>query len=162
MTELDIERAATLQDHRPLDDISELSLPATRTLISFPYPVGSDGTIVNSARDPVIVGTGLSEVSIHELERLVAHVHAGENAERVHFRACRRTDAVELANRQPFHEAWPHLRRDRVLAVGLAVIGGEFREKLVVRDTGRCVEASLGLDFFPDSKRDVPCQRDAL
>jgi len=42
------------------------------------------------------------------------------------------------------------------------VIGGEFRQKLVVGDSGRGVEASLGLDRLADPERDIPRQRDAL
>jgi hypothetical protein len=42
------------------------------------------------------------------------------------------------------------------------VIGGEFRQEFVVGDSGRGVEASLGLDLAADPERDIPGQRDAL
>jgi hypothetical protein len=42
--------------------------------------------------------------------------------------AGRRPDTVEFADRQSLDERQPHLRRDDVLAVRLAVIGGELRQ----------------------------------
>jgi hypothetical protein len=73
---------------------------------------------------------------LHELQRLIAHIEAGVKAERVHLRARRRADAVEFADGQSFDERRPHLGRDDVLAIRLAVVGGEIRQKLVVGDAG--------------------------
>ena len=69
---------------------------------------------------------------------------------------------MEFADRQGFDERRPHLRRDDVLAVRLAVVGGELRQKLVVGDAGRSVEAGYLLDLRTDRQRDVPRQRNAL
>ena len=118
--------------------------------------------VVDAARDPVVVAAGLAEVRLHEVERLVAHVEAGAEPERVHLRARRRPDAVEFADRQRFDERWPHFRRDDELAVRLAVVGGELRQELVVGDAGGGVEAGHFLDLRADRERDVARQRDAL
>jgi hypothetical protein len=58
-------------------------------------------------------------------------------AERVHLGARRRPDAVEFADGQRLDERRPHLGRDDVLAVRLAVVGREFRQKFVVGNAGR-------------------------
>jgi hypothetical protein len=47
-------------------------------------------------------------------------------------------------------------------AVRLAVIGGQLRQKLVVGDARRSVEAGFGLDLLANSQRDVPGERDTL
>ena len=59
-------------------------------------------------------------------------------------------------------ERRPHLGRDDVLAVRLAVVGGELRQKLVVGDAGGCVEAGHLLDLGADRERDVARQRNPL
>ena len=46
-------------------------------------------------------------MGLHGRQRLVSHVEAGEDAERVHLRARRRTDAVEFADRKGFDEGGP-------------------------------------------------------
>ena len=56
----------------------------------------------------------------------------------------------------------PHLRRDDVLAVRLAVFGGELRQKFVVGDAGGGVEACHLLNPSADRERDVPGQRNIL
>jgi hypothetical protein len=53
---------------------------------------------------------------------------------------------MKLADREGFDERRPHLRRDDVLAVRLAVVGGELGQKLVVGDAGRRVETGHFLD----------------
>ena len=69
---------------------------------------------------------------------------------------------MKLSHRQRLDEGRPHLRRDHEKPVRLAVIGGEFREELVVGDSGRSVETGLDLDLLTDPKRDIPGQRNAL
>ena len=125
----------------------------------FADPVGADLTVVDAPRDPIVIASGLAEIGLHEFERLVTHVEAGVEAEGVHLGAGRRPDAVKLADRQVFYERRPHLRRDDVLAIRLAVVGGELRQKLVVGDAGRSVEAGHFLDLRTDRERHVPCQR---
>jgi hypothetical protein len=127
-----------------------------------PDPVCADGTLVDTARDPVVVGPRLAEVGVHELERLVAHVRASEDAEGVHLRGRGGPDAMEFADGQRLHESGTHLRRDDVLRVGLSMIGGELRQELVVAYAGRGVEAGPDLDLFADPQRDVAGERDAL
>jgi hypothetical protein len=55
-----------------------------------PDPVRADLAVVDASGDPVIVCTHLTEVGLHEVQRLIAHVEAGVEAERVHLRARRR------------------------------------------------------------------------
>jgi hypothetical protein len=45
---------------------------------------------------------------------------------------------------------------------GLAAVGGELGQKLVVGDASRSVEAGHLLDLGTDRQRDVPGQRNAL
>ena len=99
---------------------------------------------------------------MHEIERLVAHVEASVQPEGIHLSAGRWPDAVKLANRQGFYERRSHLRRDDVLAVRLAVVGRELRQKLVVGDAGGSVEVSLLFDLGADRQSDVARKRNAL
>jgi hypothetical protein len=77
--------------------------------------------------------TRLDLTSVHELERLVAHVEPGEDSEAVHLRRRGRTNPMEFADRKLFHERRSHLRQNHVLPVR---VGGEFRQKLIVGDAG--------------------------
>jgi hypothetical protein len=96
------------------------------------------------------LGASLSEVGLHELQRLISHVEAGVEAQRVHLRAGRRSDAMESANRQGLDEHRALLGRDGVLAIRLAMIGGELSQKLVVRDAGGRIQAGDVLDLGAD------------
>ena len=69
---------------------------------------------------------------------------------------------MEFADGQRFDERRPHLRRDDVLAVRLAVVRSELCQKLVVGDAGGGVEPGLLLDLGTDRQRNVPRQRNAL
>ena len=69
---------------------------------------------------------------------------------------------MEFADGQRLDERRSHLGRDDVLAVGLAVVGSELRQELVVTYAGGCVEAGHLLDLGPDRERDVPGQRNVL
>jgi hypothetical protein len=71
-------------------------------------------------------------------------------------------DAVELADRQGFDEGRALLRRDDELAVGLAVIGRQLGQELVVGDAGRGGEAGLGEDAGADLAGDVGGERHVL
>jgi hypothetical protein len=63
---------------------------------------------------------------------------------------------------QRFDEARSHLRRDDVLPVWLAVIGGQLSQEFVVADPRGSVEAGLGLDLLADPQRDVAGEGNAL
>jgi hypothetical protein len=76
-------------------------------------------------------------------------------AQRVHLRSGRQPDAVEFADGQRLDERRSHLGRGDVLAVGLAVVGNELRQELVVTYAGGCVEAGHLLDLGPDRERDI-------
>ena len=93
----------------------------------FPDPVGADLAVVDASGYQVVVRAGFAEVGLHEFRRLVAHVEAGVEAERVHLRARRRSDAVEFADGQCFDERRSHFGRDDVLSIRLPVVGREFR-----------------------------------
>ena len=110
--------------------------------------IGADGTVVDPARNPVVVGARFAEIGVQELQRLIANVYSGEEAQAVHLRARGWTDAVEFADRQRFDEARSHLRRDDVLSVRLAMIGGQLSQEFVVADPPRSVQAGLGLDLL--------------
>ena len=69
---------------------------------------------------------------------------------------------MEFADGECLDERRPHLRRDDVLAVRLAVVGGELRQKLVVGDACGGVEPCLLLDLRTDRERDIACQRNPL
>lgn len=69
---------------------------------------------------------------LKELPSLAHKVEPGLDTELGHLSRRRRTDAVKLPHRQRLDEGRPHFRRDDEEPVRLAVIGGEFGEKLVV------------------------------
>ncbi len=58
--------------------------------IDFRIRLGSNGPFVDAARDPVVVGARLAEVSVHKLQRLVAHVETREDA-----KTMMRTDEID-------------------------------------------------------------------
>jgi len=98
----------------------------------FAYPVGAHGPLVDAACGPVIVGARFPEMVLKELQGLALNVEPGFDAKPRHLSRRRRPDAVKLSHRQRLDEGRPHLRRDHEKPVRLAVIGGEFREELVV------------------------------
>lgn len=107
-------------------------------------------------------GMGISGIRQHEFERLIAHIEPRVEAQRIRLGASRRPDSMKLADRKRLDKCRPHLRRDDVLAVWLAMIGSELCQELVVGDAGRSVEARYLLDFRTDRQRDVPRQWNAL
>ena len=126
------------------------------------YSIHADFAIIDASRYPIVVSARLAEIGLHEFERLIAHVEAGVETKGVHLGAGRRPDAVKFADRKRLDERRPHLRRDDVLSVWLAVIGGKLRQKLVVGDAGRSIEAGYLLDLCTNRERHVPRQRNAL
>ena len=128
----------------------------------FPDSVGPHLAIVDAARNPIIVRTGLSKIGLHEIERLVAHVEASVKPEGIHLYAGRRSDAVKFADGQGFNKRRPRFRCDDILAVRFAMIRRELCQKLVVGDAGGRVEAGLLFDLGADGERDVARQRNSL
>src|SRR4051812_37208991 len=61
--------------------------------------VWPDRTIVDAARDPVVIAARLSKMPLHEGQILCLHVGSGMKAEPLHLGCGRRTDAMELAYR---------------------------------------------------------------
>ena len=47
----------------------------------FADPVGANLAVVDASRDPIVIASGLAEIGLHEVERLVAHVEAGVRAQ---------------------------------------------------------------------------------
>jgi hypothetical protein len=92
--------------------------------------------MIDASRDPVVVRASFAEVGLHELQRLIAYVEAGVQAKGVHLRTRRRSDVVELSDGQRLDKRRSHFRRDDVLAVWFAMVGGELRQKFVVGDAG--------------------------
>src|SRR6266498_3500815 len=65
-------------------------------------------------------------------------------------------------HRERLDKARPHRRGDDEETIGLAVVGGQLGEELVVRDTrGRC-ELGLSTDFLPGLFGDLCRGRNAL
>jgi hypothetical protein len=98
--------------------------------------VRHDRAVVLAIGDGVIPRTGLAEVLLQEGQPLPPQIGAGEDAEPVHLVGSDRPDAMEFADRQGLDERRAHRGRHDELAVGLATVGGQFGEKLVVGDTG--------------------------
>ena len=71
-----------------------------------------------------------------KLQSLALKVEPCIDTETGHLPRCCRPDAMKLSHWQRLDEGRSHLRRDHEKPVRLAVIGGEFREELVVRDAG--------------------------
>ena len=70
-----------------------------------------------------------------------------------------RPDAVELGDRQILDEGRSLLGRDHGLAVGLAMVGRQLGQKLVVGDAGGGGEAGALEDAGADLAGDVGGQR---
>ena len=94
--------------------------------------------------------TGLAEVPDQEILGLRTQIRGGAQTQAVHLCRRRRADAVEPADIEVFDESRTHRRGDRELAVGLAVIGGQFRQKLIVRNARRGGQ----LGSFQDGRAD--------
>ena len=89
-------------------------------------------------------------------------IERGENPELVHLRGGRRPDSVKPLHRQRFDKARSHRGRDDEETVGLAMVGGELGEELVVGDAGRRRQLGLGADLRPDPFGNLGRGRDAL
>src|SRR5882757_2485860 len=128
----------------------------------FSDSVSSNLAVVDAARYPVVMASGLAEIGLHEFDRLVAQVEAGVETECIHLCAGRWSDTVKLVDRQAFDECAPHLRCDDVLAIRLAVVGSELRQKFVIGDAGGGVEVGFLFDLGTDCDRYVARKRNAL
>jgi len=62
--------------------------------------IALSATYIDAARDPVVVCAGLAETGLHELQRLISHVEARVESERVHLRGGGRQHA-------PIVHPWP-------------------------------------------------------
>ena len=96
-----------------------------------------DRPFINAARDPVIVGTGFTEVLLKEGQGLRPQIEARFDPEPIHFCCRRRSDAMEFFDRQILDKGRPHFRGDDKEAIGLALIGGKLRQEFVVADSSR-------------------------
>lgn len=73
----------------------------------FADPVGADLPVVDATRDPIVIASGLPEIGLHEVERLIAHVEAGVETQGIHLGVGRWPDAVELADGRASTNAGP-------------------------------------------------------
>ena len=128
----------------------------------FSYPIGADGPLIDTARNPVIVGARFPEMLLQEGLGLRPQVEPGFDAQLGHLLGCRRSDAVKLPHRQGFDEFRPHFGSDDEEPVRLAVIRGEFGEEFVIGDAGRSCEFGFGANPRPDFFRDLCRRNDAL
>src|SRR5271166_6172868 len=104
--------------------------------------IGDDRAIIFSMSDGLIPCGGLSEVVPKEGQRLCSQIGARGDAKALHLGRGHRTNAVELCYGQSLDKGRIHLRRDRELAVRLAMVGCKFCEKLIVGNARRRGEAS--------------------
>jgi hypothetical protein len=105
------------------------------------------------------LGASLSEVGLHELQRLISHVEAGVEAQRVHLRAGRRSDAMESPTGRDSTNTGPFAGEMVYLAIRLAMIAGELRQKLVVRDAGRRIQGGDVLEEIACRPRSAALRR---
>jgi len=97
----------------------------------------------------IVIGAGLAEMPLQELQRLLAQVQARHDAKPVHLGAGHGTDTVETADLERLDETGPHLRCDDEEAVGLAMIGGELGQEFVVADPSRRRQIRFASDLRP-------------
>src|SRR4051812_22178352 len=99
---------------------------------------------------------------LQEVERLLPEIGSSVDAVTIHSQCGRRSDAVELANRQAFNELCAHPWRDDEQSIGLSMVRGELSQKFVVRHAGRSREAGFGLYLRSDRFGDLRRRSDAL
>ena len=119
-------------------------------------------SLVDAARDPVVVGPGLAEVLLEKRQCLRLEIAAVTDAEPFHLGAGHRTNPVKLADRQSFDEGRAHPGRDDEQSIGLALVGSHLGQKLVIRDAGGRREPGLGADSRPNLFGDLGRRRDLL
>ena len=118
--------------------------------------------VIDAAADAIEMRPCLAEMPLQEGFVLRPQIERGENPELVHLLGGRRPDAVEPLHRQRFDEARSHRGRDDELTVGLAMVGGELGEELVVGHAGRGRQPGLGADRRPDPLGDLAWPRRCL
>ncbi len=91
----------------------------------------------------VIPGARLAEMMLEKGQGLMSQVCAGFYAQAVHLLRRHRPDAMEALDRQSLHEGFSPPRRDHELAVGLALVRSQLRQKLVVGHAGRRRQTGL-------------------
>src|SRR5271154_1467121 len=84
-------------------------------------PIGIDRPIVLAAGDGVVPAARLAEAPLQVLQRPALQIGAVLDACGVHPGGRRRTDAMELRDRQSFDERWTLFRRDGELSIRLAL-----------------------------------------
>src|SRR5215472_13901082 len=119
----------------------------------FAYPIGADGTFVDAARGPVIIGAHFPEMLLQELQSVALEIEPGFDAETRHLPRGGGPDAVKLPDRQGLNERRAHFGCDDKQPVRLAVVGSELGEELVIGDSGRRREPGFGADFSRDLRR---------
>src|SRR5207249_9178729 len=88
----------------------------------FSHPIGADTTIIDGARRPIEVGTGLPEMLLKESQLLPFEVEPRPDPQRLHLPGRRGPDAVKLPDRQRLDEPWSHFRRDDEEPVRFVVV----------------------------------------
>jgi len=87
------------------------------------------GTFVYAARDPVVLrGPPLPKWTVMNSTVWLRMSMPVKMPRAFIFALVAGPMAVELGDGQGLHERWAHLWRDDVLAVGLSMVGGEFRQ----------------------------------
>jgi hypothetical protein len=93
-------------------------------------------------------------VLLKEGKRQPSEVEPGFDPNPMHLRCRRRSNAVELLDRQSFDEGKPHLRCNDEEAIWLAMIRGELGEEFVVGDTRRLLGPKRPQEAAPHGASD--------
>src|ERR1700716_2666451 len=99
---------------------------------------------------------------LQEVERLRSEIGPGADAMSIHSRCRRRSDTVEVTNRQVLDEIRSHLWRDDIQTVWLLVVGGELGQEFVVGHAGRGGESGFSLYLRSDRFGDLRRRSDPL
>src|SRR5262245_10393205 len=78
--------------------------------------------------------------------RLGPQIKRGEDPEVLHLRGSRGSGAMKPLHREVLDKGRPHRRRNDLETIGLAVIGRQLGEELVVRNTRGCRQLGLETD----------------
>ena len=121
------------RDHARFDPsgINEILREGCLRPRGFSLTVGLNRTIVLAAGDLKVPIACFAEPLLQEGEGLTSQIRACLNAKRLHLGRRLWTHPVELCDRKRRHEGLSFVRQDRELAVWLAIVRCDLREKFV-------------------------------
>src|SRR5262249_35410803 len=125
-------------------------------------PIWDNRPVIDASADAVKMGSCLPKVLQQEGFILSPQIKRGEYPEVIHLRGSRGSDAMKPPHRERLDKGRPHLRRNDVETIGLAVIGSQLGEELVVRNARGCCQLGLNADLLLDLFGDLCRRCDAL